>query len=274
MGLFMFRGKIYAFLVLLVSCVFYITGCGGSHSNGSTVNVVGSTSVQPFAELLAEEYLAKNPGQNVEVQGGGSTAGLQAVRTGLSHIGMCSRTLTPEETGEFIGTLIARDGLAIVVNPSNPVTSLTLIQLRDLFSGAIQNWTGVGGVDGPVRPITREEGSGTRDSFVHLVMGDTPITRRALTQESNGAVRELVKGDPGAIGYMSLGMVGDELKAVRVDGIEPTAANVLAGTYNLARPFLFVTKGEISAEARLFFDFVMSGEGQNTLEREGLVRVQ
>ncbi len=265
-------GKIVFILVMAVAGGVAVSGCGGGDS--AAVNVVGSTSVQPFAELLAEEYLAKNPAENVEVQGGGSTAGLQAVVTGLALIGMCSRLLTPEESDTFRGTLIARDGLAIVVNPSNPVNDLTTIQLRDLFSGLVINWKEVGGSDSPVRPITREEGSGTRDSFVHLVMGDTSISRRALTQESNGAVRELVKGDPAAIGYMSLGMVGDELKTVRVDGIEPTVAHVLAGTYKLTRPFLFVTKGEISAEARLFFDYVMSAEGQATLEREGLVRAQ
>jgi len=268
----MFRGKICPVVLLLAVAVVGSAGCG-SH-RGSSVNVVGSTSVQPFAELLAEEYLARNPDKSVEVQGGGSTAGLQAVLTGLAHIGMCSRALTEEESSEFDGSLIARDGLAIVVNPSNPVTNLTSLQLRGLFSGKIQNWTEVGGADGPVWPITREEGSGTRDSFVHLVMDDASISRRALTQESNGAVRELVKGDPAAIGYMSLGMVGGELKTVRVDGIEPTVANVIAETYDLARPFLFVTKGEIDADARRFFDYVMSAEGQDALEREGLVRVQ
>ena len=125
-----------------------------------------------------------------------------------------------------------------------------------------------------MRPITREEGSGTRDSFVHLVMGKERISRRALTQESNGAVKELVKGDKAAVGYMSLGMVGSELKTVRVDGVEPTAANVLAGVYHLARPFLFITQGEIRPEARRFFDYVLSEEGQEALEREGLVRNQ
>jgi len=238
------------------------------------VAVVGSTSVQPFAELLAEEYLAKNPAESVEVQGGGSTAGLQAVVNSLADIGMCSRSLSDEESLEFEGTVIARDGLAMVVNPENTVKDLSTEQLRGLFSGVIKNWQEVGGPDCPVRPITREEGSGTRDSFVHLVMGKERISRRALTQESNGAVKELVKGDKAAVGYMSLGMVGSELKTVRVDGVEPTAANVLAGVYHLARPFLFITQGEIRPEARRFFDYVLSEEGQEALEREGLVRNQ
>lgn len=268
----MVSGRVSLFLVVASGLILLAPGCRDGES--LAVGVVGSTSVQPFAELLAEEYLAKHVEENVEVQGGGSTAGLQAVVNGLADIGMCSRTLSDEESAEFQGTVIARDGLAIVVNPVNPVADLTTEQLRGLFSGTIKNWKEVGGMDGPVRPITREEGSGTRDSFVHLVMGKERISRRALTQESNGAMKELVKGDKAAIGYMSLGMVGDELKTVRVDGVEPTAVNVLAGTYKLARPFLFVTKGEIRPEARRFFDYVLSPEGQKTLEVEGLVRNQ
>lgn len=265
-------GKTVYCLLAAVVILAFAPGCRGGHTNA--VRVVGSTSVQPFAELLAEEYGAKNPIENVEVQGGGSTAGLQAVTNGLADIGMCSRSLSAEEAAEFTATLIARDGLAIVVNRANPVSGLTRGQLCGLFTGAIENWREVGGHDGPVWPITREEGSGTRESFVHLVMGKERISRRALTQESNGAVKELVRGDPAAIGYMSLGLVGDDLKAIQVDGVEPTSANVLAGTYKLARPFLFVTKGPIGPDAQRFFDYVLSPESQSTLETEGLVRAQ
>lgn len=268
----MFPGKISLALTGIIMTIILTVGCSATQTN--VVSVVGSTSVQPFAELLAEEYLAKNTSESVDVQGGGSTAGLQAVVNGLADIGMCSRTLSEEESHQFEGTVIARDGLAIVVNPENMVSDLTTEQLCGLFSGTVTNWKDVGGMDSPVRPITREEGSGTRDSFVHLVMGKERISRRALTQESNGAVKELVKGDKAAIGYMSLGMVGSELKTVRVDGVEPTAANVLAGQYQLSRPFLFVTQGEIRPEARRFFEYVLSEEGQDTLEREGLVRNQ
>lgn len=258
-------GVAVSLFLLAVSC-----GRGGRVA----ARVVGSTSVQPFAELLAQEYAARNDGRIVEVQGGGSTAGLQAVATGLADIGSCSRSLSAEEAREFTAVVIARDGLAVVVNPVNPVSELTREQLRGLFSGQIENWKDVGGKDGPVRPITREEGSGTRESFVHLVMGKVPISRRALTQESNGAVRELVRGDPAAIGYMSLGLVSKELKAVLIDKAEPTAESVLAGSYKLVRPFLFVTKGTPGPEAQRFIDFVLSAQGQNILESEGLVRAQ
>jgi phosphate transport system substrate-binding protein len=255
--------------------VFCCLPCFSCRSeNRHTVNVVGSTSIQPFAELLAQECGKKNPDEIVDVQGGGSTAGLQAVANGLAHIGMCSRLLKNDESRQFTPVVIARDGLAIVVNPDNPVKELTSEQLRDLFRGQIRNWKEVGGRDGPVRPITREEGSGTRESFVNLVMGKSPISRAALTQESNGAVKELVRGDPAAIGYMSLGLVGHDIKALLVDGAQPTAENVLTGKYKLARPFLFVTKGAPSPPAQKFIDFVLSPEGQKTLESEGLIRAK
>lgn len=259
-------------LCLSVTLIVCAAGCGGKHARA--VNVVGSTSVQPFAEFLAEEYMAAHPDESVEVQGGGSTAGLQAVANKLADIGMCSRSLTDEEAAQFVGTIIARDGLAIVVNPANPITDLSTDQLRALFSGAARNWRDVSGEDGPVRPITREEGSGTRESFTHLVMGKERISRSALTQESNGAVKELVKGDPAAIGYVSLGLVGTELKAVRIDHVNPTSENVIAGQYKLARPFLFITEGALRPEAQRFMDYVLSPEGQRTLESEGLVRAK
>jgi phosphate transport system substrate-binding protein len=249
------------------------TGC--RKSSDRSMSLLGSTSIQPFAEVLAEHYGKQNPGQMVEVQGGGSTAGLQATANGLADIGMCSRTLTPEETLKFTPILVARDGLAIVVNRKNPVADISLEKLRALFSGRITNWKEIGGHDGPVRPITREEGSGTRESFVKLVMGKERISRRALTQESNGAVKELVKGDAAAVGYMSLGLVGDELSVLSVEGATPTAENVFAGRYTLARPLLFVTKqAGASPAAQRFIDYVLSPEGQTLLEKEGLVRAK
>lgn len=259
-------------LSVLVGAIVFLTGCGKRERD--TLDVVGSTSIQPFAELLGEEYNRRNPDYPVEVQGGGSTAGLQAVANGLAEIGMCSRALKPDEAKEYTGTIIARDGLAIVVNRANPVTALTMDQVCGLFSGKIKSWKEVGGNYGPVRAITREEGSGTRESFVKLVIKKEKISRAALTQESNGSVKELVKGDRAAIGYMSLGLVGKELKSVLIDGVEPTAENVLAGKYKLARPFLFVTRGAPGLEAQRYIDFVLSPEGQKILESEGLVRAE
>jgi phosphate transport system substrate-binding protein len=264
----------FAFRALGVALAAVLICAGCRKTSGPSVSLLGSTSIQPFAEVLAEQYTKKNPGHFVEVQGGGSTAGLQAAANGLADIGMCSRALTAEETHQFTPILIARDGLAVVVNPKNHVTKLSIGQLRAVFAGRVTNWKDVGGKDGPVRPITREEGSGTRDSFVRLVMGSERISRRALTQESNGAVKELVKGDPAAIGYMSLGLVGKELAAVTVEDAQPTVENVLAGRYTLVRPLLFVTKSATNTAAQSFVDFVLSSEGQGLLETEGLVRAR
>jgi phosphate transport system substrate-binding protein len=234
------------------------------------VDVLGSTSIQPFAEVLAEEFNPNHPGTVVEIQGGGSTAGLQAVANGIAEIGMCSRSLSEEET-DFATVLIARDGLAVVVHPSNPVNGLTRDQVRRLFSGEVTSWAHVGGDGREVRLITREEGSGTREAFAKLVMGKERISRKALTQESNGAVKELVRNDPSGIGYMSLGLVGSELKILTIDGARATVENVSAGSYPLVRPFLFVTKGPVGAKAQSFIDFCLSEEGQSALRREGLV---
>jgi phosphate transport system substrate-binding protein len=257
--------------LVAASLVLFFSGCG----RGRALSVVGSTSVQPFAEVLAQNYHKKFPDRDVvDVQGGGSTAGLVAVSSGLADIGTCSRSLSPEEAKQFTAIVIARDGLAVVVHPTNPVRGLTTPQIQRLFSGRIQNWKEVGGPDEPVRLITREEGSGTRESFVNLVMKDEKISEKALVEESNGSVKEYVKGDEGAVGYMSLGQVGQEVKALEIDGVVPSAANALSGIYTLARPFLFVTKGTPSPRAQQFIDYVLSDEGQKTLESEGLIRPQ
>jgi len=263
-------------MLVLGTAVTWCLSCVGCRRDdgGGAVNAIGSTSIQPFAELLAQEYEKRNPDQKVDVHGGGSTAGLKAVADGLAQIGMCSRSLTDEEAKQFTSVMIARDGLAIVVNPANPVNGLTVEQIRSLFSGQIKNWKDVGGKDEPVRIVTREESSGTRESFVHLVMAKEKIARAALVQESSGAVKELVKGNPAAIGYISLGLVGKELKALVVGGEAPTAANVLAGKYKLARPLLFVTQGPPTPKAKKFIDFVLLPESQKTLEAEGLIRAQ
>lgn len=261
-----------AVLAAALAVVLLCSGC--KRDARGSVNLLGSSSIQPFAEILAERYGRKYPDRLVEVQGGGSTAGLQAAESGLTDLGMCSRSLTREEVRIFTPILIARDGLAIVVNLENPLAELSIDHLRALFAGRIADWSEVGGTRGPVRPVTREEGSGTRESFVRLIMGGERISRSALTQESNGAVKEVVKGDPAAVGYMSLGLVGKEVKPVAVEGTEPTVENVIAERYNLVRPLLFVTKGTVRPAVQAFVDFVLSPEGQTLLASEGLVRVR
>jgi phosphate transport system substrate-binding protein len=257
-----------------LALVVVVMSFGFGGRKGHALNVVGSTSIQPFAEMLAQAYQESHPGRYVDVQGGGSTAGIQAAENDLAEIGMCSRALKKEEAGVFTPHVIAHDGLAIVVHPGNPVEGLTLQQIQRIFAGQIANWGEVGGEDRPIRLITREEGSGTREAFTKLVMQKVRISRKALTQESNGAVKELVKHDACAIGYMSLGLVMGELRSLKVDGVAATPQDVSAKRYPLVRPFLFVTKGKPTEAAQGFIEYVLSEPGQALLAKEGLVRAQ
>jgi phosphate transport system substrate-binding protein len=264
----------WAVLIFVVALGLLLVDWSGGKSQ--TLDVIGSTSVQPFAELLAEEFNHKQQAFGVDVQGGGSTVGVQATRDGIADIGMVSRALKKEEQAEGFQTfVIARDGLAIVVHPSNPLSDLSVKQVRAMFAGEVTDWSAVSGHGGPIRLIVREESSGTREAFVNLVMGKgARVSRRAISQDSNGAIKELVKEDRQAIGFMSLGLVTKELKAIRVDGVEATEAQVSAGKYPLVRPFLFITKAEPSPEATKFIEYVLSPEAQAVLVREGLVRAK
>jgi phosphate transport system substrate-binding protein len=192
------------------------------------------------------------------------------VKEGVCNIGTCSRPLKKDER-DLTATVIARDGIAIIVHPTNPVTDVTVEQICALFSGKVRNWREIGGPDMPVRIITREDGSGTRGAFQELIMEKTEIADDALVQDSNGAVREVVAGDPNIVGYISLGLVDKRVKALKVQGISPTEQSIAEGRYKFVRPFLFLTRGPATGEAAQFIAFVLSAEGQKLLQREGLV---
>ena len=258
-------------LLLLSSLSGCARGGAGARSGQSSITLAGSTSVQPFAEMLAEEYAKKYPDRPpVNVQGGGSSAGARAAMSGAAQIGMMSRELAPgEESLKYVE--IARDAIALVVHPANPVGELTLDQVRGIFTGEITDWNQVGGPPGRITVVSREEGSGTRGAFDELVLRGAVVSPRAIVQDSNGAVRQTVSQDKMAIGYISLGLVDSPVKAVAVGGVQPTIENARSGAYKLVRPFLFVYKGELSPEAKAFLDFVIGEEGQRILASEGLV---
>ncbi|MEI8201025.1 MAG: phosphate ABC transporter substrate-binding protein [Eubacteriales bacterium] len=238
--------------------------------NKSGIIVAGSTSVQPYAEVLAEEYMILHPGALIDIQGGGSSAGIMAAQSGTSDLGMSSRVLKDAEKSLWY-VEIARDGLAVIINPANPVQNLTLDQVSDIYSAKISDWSQLGGKKAKIHVITREDGSGTRDAFVTLVMGESNITPRAIVQDSNGAVKQLVADDPNAVGFISLGLVDKTVKALELDGIAATRENVMNGSYNLSRPFLFVAQAEPTGQAKEFLDFVLSAQGQQMLVNEGLI---
>ena len=256
-------------LIIFFFSMSMITACTKTSNSGTIV--AGSTSVQPYAEVLAEEYMILNPGSQIDIQGGGSSAGITAAETESAAIGMSSRGLKDDEM-HLWHIEIAKDGLVLIVNPDNPVDNLSLDQIRDIYSGIITDWSQVGGVEARINLIAREEGSGTRSAFIDLVMREgEEITPKAIVQDSNGSVMQLVAGDPNAIGFISLGLVNDNIKALDIDGIEATAENIMNNSYTLARPFLFVTKDEPTGLTKDFIDFILSSDGQEILSSEGLI---
>ncbi len=258
--------------LLLALGVVVFSGCRGGRSQDD-LTLAGSTSIQPFADRWAEVFMEKRPGLGVDVQGGGSSAGIQACVSGACQIGMSSRALKGEEH-QLHEIVVARDGLAVIVHPSNPVRALTVAAVKQIFAGDLRSWKLLGGPDRPITVVTREEGSGTRGAFQELVMGKTRITSGAITQDSNGTVREIVAHDPAAIGYISLGLVNSQVRAVDLDGAAATEENIRDGRYRLVRPFLFVSRGEPAGLAKEFVDFVLSDEGQALIRKEGLLPIR
>jgi phosphate transport system substrate-binding protein len=256
----------------IVVCAAFLVSCRGGRSQGDLI-VAGSTSIQPFADKWAEVFMDMRPGLGINVQGGGSSAGIQACKAGACQIGMSSRELKPDEK-DLHEIVIARDGLAIIVHPTNPVRGASLTQVKEIFAGDLTNWKYLGGPDREITVVTREEGSGTRGAFQELVMGKVRIFRGAITEDSNGTVREIVAHDPYSVGFISLGLVNDKVRALALDGVAGNEASIRAGRYKLVRPFLFLTRGEPTGSAKEFIDFVLSDAGQALVKKEGLIAVR
>jgi phosphate transport system substrate-binding protein len=257
------------YLYTVAAVLFFATACSGPRA-GHELILAGSTSIQPFADKWAEHFMQLNPDVVVNVQGGGSSAGIQACRNGVCQIGMSSRELKPEEK-DLREVVVARDGLAVIVHPSNPVVNLMLDEVQLVFAGQVRNWRFLGGPDREITVVTREEGSGTRGAFQEMVMKKTRIFNGAITQDSNGTVREIVARDPYSIGFISLGLVDDRVKAVSLEGVKPSETAILDGSYKLVRPFLFLTRSEPEGLVKRFMDFVLSAEGQELIKQEGLI---
>jgi len=266
-------------LLGMITALLITAGCGKSTEPGGDQNqdsaqlsgslqLAGSTSVQPLAEELAGVFMNNNPDVKIDVQGGGSSAGIKAAAEGVAEIGMASRELKEEEKSLVTPTVIAKDGIAVIVNSSNQVAELSMENIKKIFCGEVTNWNEVGGADAPIVVINREEGSGTRGAFEELVLGSAQFIETAAIQNSTGAVRTAVSSDPNAIGFISLGSLNESVKAVKVDGAEATAENVINGSYKISRPFNFLIKGEPSELGKAFIDWILSDEGQQVVGEE------
>ena len=240
-----------------------------------TVSTDGSTSMEKVIGALGESFMAANEGVEFTYNPTGSGAGITAAQEGRCDIGLSSRALKDEEkAGGLKETVLAYDGIAIIVNPENPVNDLTLDQIAKLYTGEITNWKDVGGNDAEVVLIGREAASGTRDGFESITgTKDKCQYRQELT--STGDVITAVSQNPDAIGYASLASVKDSVKALNVDGVTPSEATVKDGSYKVQRPFVLVTMAgkELSPAAQAFFDYAISSDAASIIAKAGAVAV-
>lgn len=241
-----------------------------------SVSMSGSTSMEKLANAVAESFMEKYPNVTVTAEFTGSSAGIESVLAGSVDIGNSSRNLKDDEkSAGAVENIVAIDGIAIVADPANKVEDLTKDQLVSIYTGETKNWSEVGGDDQAIVVVGREAGSGTRGAFEELLdIADACVYANEL--DSTGAVMAKVASTPGAIGYVSLDVVDDSVKALKLDGVDATEENIKAGNYALSRPFVMATKGEISeqkTEVQALFDYLSSDEGKALIKSVGLITV-
>ena len=289
--------KVFAILLTLTMALSLLAGCGSSKKEeqpaetndtkteqpaeaapaplSGAVALNGSTSMEKVVGALGEQFMSDNSGVSVTYDATGSGAGIEAASNGSADIGLSSRGLKDEEKSSgLVGTTVALDGIAVIVNPANGVEDLTVEQIAKIFTGEITDWSELGGAAGTISCIGREAGSGTRDGFESITKTkDACKMDQELT--STGAVIEAVAGNPNAIGYASLSALKDTVKAVTVGGVACTEDTVLDGSYAIQRPFVFVTKDGVtlSAQAQAFFDFATSAAANDLIRAAGAVPV-
>lgn len=283
--------RLFAVLVSLAVASAVLAGCGagasgnaagsaaqsgsGSSQLSGTVSTNGSTSMEKVIGILSEQFMADNSGVTVTYDATGSGTGIESVSNGSCDIGLSSRALKDEETAKgLVGTTVALDGIAIIVNANSKVSNLTVEQIASIFTGKTADWSALGGDAGTIACIGREAGSGTRDGF-ESITGTKDTCKLSQELTSTGAVIEGVKSNPNAIGYASLSSVEgqDGIKAVTVGGVACTEATVLDGSYVIQRPFVLVTKkdAKLSDAAQAFFNFATSTAANDLIEKAGAV---
>ena len=297
------RKKVVAALMAVTMVAALLTGCGASETKqaaapateeaapqaeeaapvveeepaaelNGTLALGGSTSMEKLCEAMSESFMEANPGVTVTVEYTGSGAGLEALAAGSIDIGNASRKLkdTEKENGS-VENIVAIDGIAVIAEKSNTVTDISAEDLAKVYKGEVSNWKDLGGDDQPIVVIGREAGSGTRDAFEELMeVKDACVYAQEL--DSTGAVLAKVASTPGAIGYVSLDVVDDTVIGLKIDGVEPTEEQILAGNYVLQRPFVMATTGELSEQneiVKAWFDYIGSETGKEIIKKVGLI---
>lgn len=248
---------------------------------GERLTLVGSTTVLPIAQMAAEVFMDNHSDADITVRGGGSGVGIAALIDGTCDIADASRPMKNKELKAArekginpSETVVAMDGIAIVVHPSNTVTAITTEKLKDIYEGKVNNWKELGGQSGKIVVISRDVASGTFEVFKELVLKGGKTREDALMLASNKAVAATVAQTPGAIGYIGLGYLSSKVKALSVGGVMPSNETVRSGEYTLARPLFMYTNGKPKGLAGRFLNFILSTEGQKIVEETGYVSVK
>jgi len=270
-------------LICVVVLATLLAGCTGEQTTSTPqsqmISVTGSTTVLPVAQQAAEAFMDTHSYADIQVSGGGSSVGITAVAEGTAEIGMASRDLKSSEKEKYPDLQeipIAIDGIAIIVNPANQVSGITLAQLKSIYQGNITNWNELGGADQQIVVVGRDSASGTREYFHESVMQKEDFVSSQLEKNSNGAVRQTIAQTPGAIGYVGIGYIDATVKALAIDvngEIQPTIENVRDGKYPLSRNLNLLTNGPATGLAKEYLDFLKSADGQAIVEKEGFVRI-
>lgn len=264
--------KIISILTVVVVFACVLAGCS-ANGNEKTVGTDGSTSMEKVIGALGEAYESDNSGVTFTYNPTGSGTGITAVAEGRCDIGLSSRKLKDEETAKGLKeTVLAYDGIAVIINPSNPVADIDIETIAKIYKGEITNWKDVGGNDGEIVPIGREANSGTRDGF-ESITGTEDVCKYRQELSSTGDVITTVANNPNAIGYASVATVKDSVKAVTVNGIAPTEETIKDGSYKIQRPFVLVTKDNtaLSETPQKFYDFCLSEEAKGIITKAGVV---
>jgi phosphate transport system substrate-binding protein len=284
------KRRIIAIMAAVSIMTFGLVGCGSESPQSAdaaeqgknvesvelngTIKLAGSTSMEKLCEAMAESFMERNPGVTVTVEYTGSGAGLESLAAGSVDIGNASRGLKDEEKASgVVENIVAIDGIAVITNKSCSIKDVTSKDLAKIYSGEITDWAELGGEEQPIIVIGREAGSGTRDAFEELLeVKDGCVYAQEL--DSTGAVLAKVATTPGAIGYVSLDVVDDTVSGLKIDGVEPTEEEILAGNYMLQRPFVMATKGEMSGQNELvqaWFNYINSDDGKEVIKQVGLI---
>ena len=277
-------------LVAVLIASIAVAGCTDSGSNTTptpskqTIKISGSTTVLPIVQKAADQYMTNHPEADIQISGGGSGVGIQAIGVGTVDIGMSSREVTKDELSKypsFVVTSVAQDGIAVIVNPANGIQNITLDQIRDVYSGKIVTWNQITGANDPgtnnqIVIVGRDSASGTRTYFDEAVLLKATPTNKMLEKNSNGAVLQTVAQTPGAIGYISIGFVSKDVKALPIwynaqTVVAPTIENVKSKSYPVSRDLYVVTNGQPTGLTNDFIMYILSPDGQKIVADEGYV---